>query len=101
MSALLSTVLAAAVGGNLALDGLLGLCPLLAVSRKHEVAAGMALMTVVALPSYCVLAYMLKAWVLQPLNAESLALVVWVLLLATFVVAAGRWLSRSRPALHE
>ncbi len=100
MSALLFTAVVAAVGNNLALDALLGLCPLLALSRRHEVATAMAAATIIVLPVYCAIAYALEAWVLRPLGAESLRLLLWMLVVAATTGALERWLYRARPAWH-
>lgn len=100
MSALLFTVVVAAVGNNLALDALLGLCPLLALSRRHEIATAMAGATIIVLPVYCTIAHALEAWVLRPLAAESLRLLLWMLVIAAITGVLERWLYRVRPAWH-
>lgn len=96
LDTLLSSLLLAAVGQNLALDGLLGLCPMVALSRKFEVASGMAVMTVVLLPVLCVAAWLIQRMVLVPNDAEALGLLAWVLLSFLLVGIAGvvmrRWL---------
>ena len=100
MTTLLSTILAAALAQNLLLDGLLGLCPALALSRRHDVAAGMALVTLAALPILILLGYAIQVGVLRPLGAESLTLIAWALLLSTLPAAAATLLARWRPGLH-
>ncbi|MCG3202169.1 MAG: Electron transport complex subunit RsxA [Gammaproteobacteria bacterium] len=100
MTTLFSTILAAALAQNLLLDGLLGLCPALALSRRHDVAAGMALLTLTALPILILLGYAIQVGVLRPLGAESLTLIAWALLLTTLPVAAATLLARFRPGLQ-
>ena len=80
MDTLLGAVFLAAVAQNLVLDGLLGLCPAIALSQRHVVATGMALLALVVLPMYCLLAYAVRTWVLAPLGAETLTLITWVVL---------------------
>ncbi|MGQ0657312.1 MAG: Rnf-Nqr domain containing protein [Chromatiales bacterium] len=100
MSALFSTAVAAAISSNLALDALLGICPLLALSRKHEVASGMAAATLIALPVFCGAGYALQTWLLRPLAAEALSLLLWVLLLSLSTGVLERWLRLAHPTLH-
>lgn len=101
MTTLFSTILAAALAQNLVLDGLLGLCPALALSRRHDVAAGMALLTLMALPILILLGYTIQVGVLRPLGAESLTLIAWALLLTALPAAAARLLARLRPDLQR
>ncbi len=100
MTTLLSTILAAALAQNLVLDGLLGLCPVLALSRRHDVARGMALLTVTMLPLLVVLGYAVQVGVLRPLGAESLSLIAWALLFTTLPTVLETILARHNPALH-
>lgn len=100
MTTLFSTILAAALAQNLLLDGLLGLCPALALSRRHDVAAGMALLTLTALPILILLGYTIQVGVLRPLGAESLTLIAWALLFTTLPAAAATLLARLRPDLR-
>lgn len=100
MTTLLSTILAAALAQNLVLDGLLGLCPMLALSRRHDVASGMALLTITVLPVLIVLGYVIQVGVLRPLGAESLSLIAWALLFAIMPTVLETVLARHLPALH-
>src|SRR5581483_7833310 len=78
-----------ALAGNLALEYQLGLCPLLALSRRYEVAQDMAFVTLVVVRLLAPLelaAWQLPAWVL-----------VFFLVLRLLELTVLRWL----PRLHE
>jgi electron transport complex protein RnfA len=90
-----------ALAGNLALEYQLGLCPLLAVSRRYEVAQGMAVVTLVIVPLLAAIGYAVQADILLPLGLTAWQLPVWALVF--FLVLQGVELAtlRSRPVLHE
>ncbi|MFO1436086.1 MAG: Rnf-Nqr domain containing protein, partial [Gammaproteobacteria bacterium] len=81
MDTLFSTVVLAALAQNLALGGLIGLCPMVALSRRYEVASGMAIASVLVLPILSILAYALGEYVFRPVGLQSLSLITWTLLI--------------------
>jgi electron transport complex protein RnfA len=71
---------------------------MLAMSRRFEVASGMAAMTIVLLPILCVAAFVIEHQVLVPLGAEPLGLLVWVLLGFLIGAAADVVIRRAMPS---
>ncbi|HTT07325.1 MAG TPA: Rnf-Nqr domain containing protein [Gammaproteobacteria bacterium] len=90
-----------ALAGNLALEYQLGICPLLAMSRRYEVAQGMAVVTLVVVPLLAIIGYAVQVEVLVPLNLTAWQLPLWVLVF--FLALHGLELAaqRLRPGLHE
>jgi electron transport complex protein RnfA len=97
----LSTIVLAAIAQNLALSGLIGLCPMLALSRRYDVASGMAVISVVVLPLLSILAYALSEYVLRPAGMEALSLIAWTLLITLMVGVAQALAAGYAPRLHQ
>ena len=92
MSDALALMLAGAVGSDLLLVHLIGICPALAISRKLETAAGLAVLNIVVAPLAGLLGYYLLA--LLPATAAGLALalpiiVVSIVVCLYFVASVG------------
>lgn len=101
MADLASLTFGAALADNLALDYLLGLCPVVAVSRRLSTAASLALATLMTLPPVALCSAVLVQNVLQPLHLEYLRLLVLVIVCTAITQPAERWLRRARPDLHQ
>jgi electron transport complex protein RnfA len=72
MSELASILVATVLVNNFVLVKFLGLCPFMGVSRKLETATGMALATTFVLTLAAVCSYLVNAYLLQPLGLEYL-----------------------------
>jgi electron transport complex protein RnfA len=99
MSDFILILAAAALVNNLALEHLLGICPLVAVSRKVEAAIGMACATAFVLPISTVSSQLLYQYLLEPLGVPYLHLPIFVLVTGAIVLLLGRWLPRIAPWL--
>lgn len=82
-------MLAGALGSDLVLVYLIGICPVIAVSRKLETAAGLAISNVIVVPFAALLSYSIIE--LLPSSAPSsilkLPLIVVTIILCLYVVA--------------
>jgi len=87
---LLTVLISAAITDNILLTRFLGMCPFLSVSRELKSAAGMGLAVVFVTTGTVFLNWLLYAHVLEPLKvygvpAESLKLLLFIVIIAGFV----------------
>jgi len=83
-------LLSAGLTDNILLTRFLGMCPFLSISRHFKSAFGMGLAVLFVITCTCLLNYALYAWVLVPLKAygvpaESLKLILFIVVIAAFV----------------
>ena len=89
-AALILILLSAALTDNILLSRFLGMCPFLSLSRQLKSAFGMGLAVVFVVTCTCVLNYWLYKYLLLPLQAygvpaESLKLILFIVVIAAFV----------------
>ncbi len=101
MTDLLLLALGASLVNNFVLTQFLGLCPFVGVSRRLEVAAGMALATLFVLTLASGASYATWHWVLEPLGLGYLRTLVFILLIAAVVQVTEMLVRASSPLLHE
>ena len=87
---LMLVLLSAALTDNILLTRFLGMCPFLSVSRQIKSAFGMGLAVLFVTTGTCVLNYWLYVYLLKPLAAygvpaESLKLILFIIVIAAFV----------------
>jgi electron transport complex protein RnfA len=98
---LLLLALGASLVNNFVLTQFLGLCPFVGVSRRLEVAAGMALATLFVLTLASGASYVTWHWILEPLGLGYLRTLVFILLIAAVVQVTEMLVRASSPLLHE
>jgi len=86
---------------NLVVVKFLGLCPLMGVSRRQDTALGMGLATSFVLTLAAGLSQLAQTWLLEPLNAEYLRTIVFIVLIAVIVQVTEQVLRRFSPLLHQ
>ncbi len=101
MTDLLLLALGASLVNNFVLTQFLGLCPFVGVSRRLEVAAGMALATLFVLTLASGASYATWHWILEPLGLGYLRTLVFILLIAAVVQVTEMLVRASSPLLHE
>lgn len=94
---LVSTVLV----NNFVLTKFLGLCPFMGVSRKVETALGMGLATTFVLTLSAVSSYLVDAYILQPLGLEYLRTLTFILVIATMVQFTEMVVHKTSPLLYQ
>ena len=99
MGDLLGVMLAAALLSDFALHYLIGICPLIAISRKLETAAGLAAAMLAAGPLIASAAFLLQRFVLQPARLEYLSLFAFVLLALAIVYGGAALVRACLPGL--
>ena len=101
MSDLLLLALGASLVNNFVLTQFLGLCPFVGVSRRFEVAAGMALATLFVLTLASGASYAAWHWILEPLGLDYLRTLVFILLIAGVVQFTELLVRAMSPLLHQ
>jgi len=86
---------------NLVVVKFLGLCPLMGVSRRQDTALGMGLATSFVLTLAAGLSQLAQTWLLEPLDAEYLRTIVFIVLIAVIVQVTEQVLRRFSPLLHQ
>lgn len=94
---LVSTVLV----NNFVLVKFLGLCPFMGVSRKLETAIGMGLATTFVLTLSAVCSYLVNAYLLAPLGLEYLQTVAFILVIAVVVQFTEMVVHKTSPLLYQ
>lgn len=98
---LVGLAVSAILVSNIILARFLGICPFLGVSKKTSNAIGMGgAMTFVVVAS-SLLSYVIYNFVLVPLNLEFLKLVVFILVIATFVQLVEFFTKKYVPTLYK
>ena len=103
--ALLLILLSAALTDNILLTRFLGMCPFLSISRQVRSAFGMGLAVLFVTTCTCVLNYWLYEYVLVPLKAygvpaESLKLILFIIVIAAFVQLMEMLIERISMTLY-
>lgn len=86
---------------NIILVQFLGVCPFLGVSQKSSNALGMGAATTFVVVVSTLLSYGLYALVLKPLKLEYLALLSFILIIASFVQFVEMFLKKYVPSLYK
>lgn len=94
---LISTILV----NNFVLAQFLGLCPFMGVSNKLETAIGMAAATTFVLTLAAISSYMVNAWILVPLHLEYLKTIAFILVIAVVVQFTKMFIEKTSPLLYR
>ncbi len=94
-------IISAALVNNFVLVQFLGLCPFLGVSNRLEGAVGMSMATAFVLTLAAVASYCLTAWVLEPLGLEYLRIVAFIVVIAGLVQLTELVMRNAAPMLHR
>jgi Na+-translocating ferredoxin:NAD+ oxidoreductase subunit A len=84
---------------NFVLVQFLGLCPFMGVSNKLETAIGMAAATTFVLTLASVASYLVRTFILLPLNLEYLRTIAFILVIAVVVQFTKMFIDKSSPLL--
>jgi len=101
MSNLFLIFVGAALINNFVLVRFLGLCPFMGVSGKLQSALGMGLATTFVLTLSAILSYLIHAYLLQPLGLEYLRTLSFILVIAVTVQVTEMVLHKSSPVLYQ
>jgi len=94
-------LIAAVFTHNIALTYLIGLCPMLAMSRRVDVAVGMGVAVTFVLALTAPLNWAIYHFVLLPTHSEVVAFLVFIIVIASAVQLVEMLTARFFPALHS
>ncbi|MFV0254922.1 MAG: electron transport complex protein RnfA [Erysipelotrichaceae bacterium] len=98
---LFSMFIAAALINNVVLSKFLGLCPFLGVSKKTESALGMGGAVTFVIMASAAITWVLNYYVLVPFEIEYMYLIVFILVIASFVQLTEIIIKKFLPALYK
>lgn len=94
-------IISTALINNFVLVKFLGLCPFMGVSKKVETAIGMGLATTFVLTVASLSAYLVETYLLEPLNAQFLRTLVFILVIAVIVQLTEMIVHKTSPTLYR
>lgn len=86
---------------NVVLTSFLGMCPVLGVSKKWSSAFGMGVAVLFVIFGSSVMTYFVYHQILVPFNLEYMDLLVFILIIASFVQFVELFLKKASPALYK
>jgi Na+-translocating ferredoxin:NAD+ oxidoreductase subunit A len=101
MSELGLLLLGGALVNNFVLAKFLGLCPFVGVSRRLDLAYGMALATGFVLTLSAATTWMVQHWLLAPLGLDHLRTLTFILVIAAVVQFTESVMRRQAPLLYR
>lgn len=101
MSELGLLLVGGALVNNFVLAKFLGLCPFVGVSRRLDLAYGMALATGFVLTLSAATTWMLQHWLLAPLGLDHLRTLTFILVIAVVVQFTESVMRRQAPLLYR
>lgn len=101
MSELGLLLLGGALVNNFVLAKFLGLCPFVGVSRRLDLAYGMALATGFVLTLSAATTWMVQHWLLAPLGLDHLRTLTFILVIAVVVQFTESVMRRQAPLLYR
>ena len=101
MSDLFSIFIGMALINNIVLVHFLGLCPLFGISKKLGVAANMGIAVSLVMLVSSVVAWLVYTYILIPLDAEYLQLLMYLLVIGSMVQIISIFLKRTNEKLYK
>lgn len=86
---------------NVVLTSFLGMCPVLGVSKKWSSAFGMGVAVLFVIFGSSVMTYFVYHQILVPFSLEYMDLLVFILIIASFVQFVELFLKKASPALYK
>ncbi len=87
--------------GNMVLSYFLGLCSFLSVSREMKTALGLGIAVVFVITTTCALNWLVYRYVLIPFKLEFLSLIIFIVVIASFVQFVEMVIDRYSPVLYQ
>lgn len=101
MENLLGIVIGAILINNIVLTKFLGLCPFFGVSTRIRNALAMGLAVTFVMTTSSILIWLIYEYLLIPFHIEYLRIVVFILVIASFVQLVEIFIRKSSPKLHR
>ena len=94
-------IISTSLVNNLVLDYVLGVDPVIAVSKRIEATYHLCILMLIMAPVTAVITYLLHFHILLPLDLAYLQLISFVLAISTTILMLERIILKLKPALHE
>jgi electron transport complex protein RnfA len=98
---LLSLAIGAVLVNNFIFARFLGLCPFFGTSNNWSNSMGMGLMVIFVMTCSSVLSWVVDAFILIPLNATYMRILVFIIIIATFVQLVELIIRKYSPTLYK
>ena len=85
MGGIIAIVISCLFVSNIILSSFLGICPFLGISKKPSNAIGMGFALIFVVTMSAIICYCIERFILQPLGLDYLQLIVFILVIASFV----------------
>ena len=101
MSGIITIVISCLFVSNVILSSFLGMCPFLGISKKPSNAIGMGFALVFVVTMSAIICYCIERFVLQPLGLDYLQLIVFILVIASFVQLVEFFMKKYMKSLYK
>ena len=101
MENLLGIAIGAILINNIVLTRFLGLCPFFGVSTRLKNATTMGLAVTFVMTASSILTWLVYEYLLVPLHIQYMRIVVFILVIASFVQLTEMFIKASSPTLHR
>lgn len=101
MGEIIAIVIGCLFVSNIILSSFLGICPFLGISKKPSNAIGMGFALIFVVTMSAIICYCLEMFVLQPLNLDYLQLIVFILVIASFVQFVEFFMKKYMKSLYK
>lgn len=101
MGEIIAIVIGCLFVSNIILSSFLGICPFLGISKKPANAIGMGFALIFVVTLSAVICYCIERFVLQPLGLDYLQLLVFILVIASFVQFVEFFMKKYMKSLYK
>ncbi|MCI5745664.1 MAG: electron transport complex subunit RsxA [Erysipelotrichaceae bacterium] len=101
MSSIIAIVIGCLFVSNIILSSFLGICPFLGISKKPSNAIGMGLALIFVVTLSSIICYCIERFILAPLSLDYLQLIVFILVIASFVQFVEFFMKKYMKSLYK
>ena len=101
MGEIIAIVISALFVSNIILSSFLGICPFLGISKKPSNAIGMGFALIFVVTMSAIICYGIERLILQPLGLDYLQLIVFILVIASFVQLVEFFMKKYMKGLYK
>ena len=101
MGEIIAIVIGSLFVSNVILSNFLGICPFLGISKKPSNAIGMGFALVFVVVLSATICYCIERFILQPLGLDYLQLIVFILVIASFVQLVEFFMKKYMKSLYK
>ena len=101
MGEIITIVISTLFVSNIILSSFLGICPFLGISKKPSNAIGMGFALIFVVTMSAIICYGIERLILQPLGLDYLQLIVFILVIASFVQLVEFFMKKYMKSLYK